>query len=149
MSKYLKASITIVLVLCWMGVIFYMSSQPATQSSELSRGVTANIIEIVERVMPDLNIQVGDIHKAVRKSAHFFVFLVLGILVINMLKICGVIGIKGIIFTLLICIMIAIADEVYQLYVPGRSGEVSDVIIDTAGALVGILIYSAFRKRRD
>lgn len=47
---------------------------------------------------------------------------------------------------LAICISYAISDEVHQLYVPGRSGEVRDVIIDTAGASLGILSYVAIRK---
>ena len=41
----------------------------------------------------------------------------------------------GIIFTLLY----AISDEIHQLFVPGRSGQVRDVLIDMAGALLGVI----------
>lgn len=47
-------------------------------------------------------------------------------------------------FALLICVLYAISDEVHQKFIPGRSGEVRDVIIDTAGASVGISVYLLF-----
>jgi VanZ family protein len=34
-------------------------------------------------------------------------------------------------------------DEVFQSFVPGRGGQVSDVFIDSAGALLGLGIYFA------
>ena len=41
----------------------------------------------------------------------------------------------GILFTLIY----AIGDEIHQLFVPGRSGQVRDVFIDMAGALLGVI----------
>lgn len=32
-------------------------------------------------------------------------------------------------------------DEFHQLFVPGRSGQITDVIIDSTGVLVGVLVY--------
>ena len=40
----------------------------------------------------------------------------------------------------------AISDEIHQLFVPGRSGQVRDVLIDSAGSLLGIIIVMAFEK---
>lgn len=40
----------------------------------------------------------------------------------------------------------AATDEFHQLFVPGRSGQVSDVILDSAGALAGLLILALVRK---
>lgn len=39
-----------------------------------------------------------------------------------------------------------ITDEIHQLFVPGRSGQVKDVIIDGAGSIVGILVYVFLNK---
>lgn len=47
---------------------------------------------------------------------------------------------------LLICIPDAISDEVHQLFIPGRAGQVRDVIIDSAGAVVGISRSLVFEK---
>lgn len=37
----------------------------------------------------------------------------------------------------------AATDEFHQLFVPGRSGQISDVILDSAGALAGVVIAAA------
>ena len=39
--------------------------------------------------------------------------------------------------------MYAISDEVHQLFVPGRSGQATDVLIDFSGSLAAILILSS------
>ena len=55
-------------------------------------------------------------------------------------------GLKVILLAFLICGLYAISDEIHQLYVQGRSGQVSDVLIDSSGALVGILSIVAIRS---
>ena len=40
----------------------------------------------------------------------------------------------------------AATDEFHQLFVPGRSGQFSDVVLDSAGALAGLLILALVRK---
>lgn len=49
----------------------------------------------------------------------------------------------------MICILYAISDEVHQLFVPGRGGQVRDVIIDSAGAIAGILGYNGLSRIRS
>lgn len=41
------------------------------------------------------------------------------------------------------CILYAASDELHQLFVPGRAGLITDVCIDSAGALLGILLFLA------
>lgn len=43
----------------------------------------------------------------------------------------------------------AATDEIHQLFVPGRSDQMSDVILDSAGAMAGILVLAAVRKIRS
>ncbi len=53
--------------------------------------------------------------------------------------------------SLLISMLYACTDEFHQHFVPGRSCEVRDALIDTAGALIGILVLGIlmhFHKRR-
>lgn len=38
-------------------------------------------------------------------------------------------------------VMYAISDEIHQLMVDGRSGNVRDVIIDSIGILIGIMVF--------
>ena len=41
-------------------------------------------------------------------------------------------------------VLYAASDEFHQLFVPGRAGRVSDVLIDSSGVLLGIAIVSLF-----
>lgn len=47
----------------------------------------------------------------------------------------------------------ALCDETIQLFVPGRSGQIADVWLDTAGCLTGalltLLIFRLCRKRPE
>ena len=127
------------LIIFWMALIFYLSHQPATESDGLSIGITEKILELIQRIVPDITLDIGRFNHIVRKNAHFFVYLVLGVLVANGLTNSS----KATVFrvALLICVLYAISDEVHQLFVPGRGGQIKDVIIDSTGSLVGILGY--------
>ncbi|PHS31770.1 MAG: hypothetical protein COA82_09845 [Alkaliphilus sp.] len=50
-------------------------------------------------------------------------------------------GYKGVLVTFVFCVLYAISDETHQIFVPGRSAQISDVLIDSVGAIVGILMY--------
>lgn len=47
----------------------------------------------------------------------------------------------------LIATAYAATDEVHQLFVPGRGGQVTDVLLDSAGALLGVWLYLAWVRR--
>ncbi|QSX05289.1 VanZ family protein [Sedimentibacter sp. zth1] len=143
-KKQVKIIISWTTVLIWMVVIFNLSSQPAHQSNKLSTGVTQVIIKTVKKVAPNTNFDIKKFNHYVRKNAHFFAYLVLGVLVMNALRRSDVFRYKF--FALLICIFYAISDELQQIFVPGRGPQVKDVFIDSAGAVVGILAYLVIMK---
>lgn len=129
-----------ILVVIWMGLIFSQSHKPATESNKLSKGVTEIIVETVEKINPDtdMDINVSRFNHILRKNAHFFSYLLLGILTLNALLSSGKDGYKCIGLAFLICLLYAASDEFHQTFIPGRGGQVKDVIIDSGGALVGI-----------
>lgn len=49
---------------------------------------------------------------------------------------------KGMLLPWLIAALYAASDEIHQLFVPGRSGQLSDVILDSAGALAGVAAFA-------
>ncbi len=134
-------SLSWIAVIFWMALIFYLSHQPAAISNELSSGITEMIVNTLDKLASQFQFNIEDLHHIVRKNAHFFAYLTLGILVLNGLRRSGVNAKQGAGIALLICILYAITDEVHQLYIPGRLGEVRDVLIDSAGASIGIIIY--------
>ncbi|MDV2684352.1 VanZ family protein [Alkalihalophilus lindianensis] len=130
-----------VCVLLWMALIFYLSHQPATESAELSSGIMERIVAVVEIVVPTIHQHLDTVHLIIRKGAHFFAYFILGILVIHALRGGRLTGYRRVLLALSICVLYAISDEVHQLFIPGRSGEVTDVLIDSAGASGGIGLY--------
>ena len=134
------------LVILWMALIFYLSHQPATESNSLSTGITERIVAIIERLTSDIYFNESKFNHIIRKNAHFFAYLILGVLVSNALKNNGIKGSKRFLIALVICILYAISDEIHQLFIPGRAGQVRDVMIDSAGAVVGISGYLVLGK---
>lgn len=51
--------------------------------------------------------------------------------------------------TLGLCAVSACADEIHQLFVPGRSGQVTDVLIDIAGAALMLCLILLVRRMRN
>lgn len=127
-------------VFLWMALIFNLSAQVADNSNELSKGITQVIAEAIEKIAPEADFDLGRLNHLIRKNAHFFCYLTLGVLVMNALKGRVVVGRRAFWMALSICVLYAASDEVHQLFVPGRGGQLKDVLLDSAGAIVGIAI---------
>jgi VanZ family protein len=135
------------IVLAWMAVIFYFSSQPAEVSNRLSTSVAEVVVRVAAYVLPiEIEVSTGIIsvdglNSFLRKLCHFTLYLILSLLVVHAVVKSGMYGFKAMLAALLFCVVTAAADEVFQSFVPGRGGQVSDVFIDSAGALLGLSIY--------
>lgn len=133
-----------ILVISWMCLIFYFSQQDSVESTNQSRGFIdkTNIIEKYDDKTDaeKEQIMIG-IDAKVRKIAHAGVFLVLGVLVCFLVKEFTLDIKKILIISFIICMFYACSDEIHQLYVPGRSGELKDIVIDSLGLLTGEMIF--------
>ena len=145
----MKKTIFAVLLVIWMGFIFSMSCENAEKSSNTS----GQTIRVVLSAVPEFEkqpeeVKVNIIEKLqfiVRKSAHFIGYMILGILASGLILYYGNIN-KKYLLAFLICVIYAISDEIHQLFVPGRAGQVRDVLIDSAGSFLGIILVMAFEK---
>ena len=111
------------LALAWMGLIFYSSDQ-----STLA----------VDGAGPEWS------ETAVRKSGHAIVFAILAVL----LRVA--IGFRGRGFwegvaVLSITAVYAASDEFHQSFTLGRSGNLTDVLIDTGGAAAALAVVATVR----
>ena len=75
----------------------------------------------------------------VRKAAHFMEYALLGALLM-----CGFMCLRfpmslRALYSFLICLAAAAADEFHQSFVSGRAGMVTDVLLDVLGGICGIL----------
>lgn len=152
--KNVKIILSYLLVFLWMGMIFYLSNQTAVDSGGLSTGVIKKILKVTGNFMSE-RFDIQHFDHLLRKNAHFFVYLILSILVLRALRLSGLGGHKALLVAFFICFLYAISDEFHQSFVAGRSGEIRDVAIDSLGSLFGILIYhytmiiGEKRKNRD
>ena len=135
----MKRKIFLVLSILWMCVIFYMSNQPAAISSAHSGGVINMIsnMPVVGTLMKYLmSINIGEF--VVRKGAHMFSYCLLAILLFMSVYEKDIK--KAIIIAFLGTFLYACSDEFHQLFIPGRSGEFRDVMIDSLGGIIGLIL---------
>ena len=123
-------------LLFWIGLIFYMSNQPGDVSSKQS-GLVLKLFQVIGI---DLNKELGELATfIVRKAAHFTEYFILYCFAILVCK--NYIDIKRArIYSLFIVLGYAITDEFHQYFIPGRSMAFKDVLIDSSGALLAMII---------
>ena len=141
MGDNLKKFINIGLLILWMIIIFVLSNDTGTASSNKSDGIASFISDIISFIDTDTLIFI------IRKLAHFTEYLILGILFLNVLKDYNVVNTKIVIITILFCFSFAISDEVHQLFIQNRSGKITDILIDTLGSSIGVLMYYLYLKK--
>ena len=124
----------ILTVLC-MALIFLQSALPASASREESGGLLA----LVQSLLPWMT------HSLLRKIAHFAEYLLLGF---SLSKAFRYARNYYLLKPLGVALFIALCDETLQLFIPGRSGQITDLWIDLAGASVGALLVWLFFKLR-
>ena len=147
----LKKIIKIILVLLCMITIFSFSSDTAEESTEKSDGLIVRISEFLvgHKLSEEERQEKIDRYVVlIRKTAHLTIYLILGFLLLSLVKEYRQVDIKAILIALLIAILYACSDEIHQLFVPGRSGELLDILIDTIGSSLGILFYYLINKWR-
>ena len=140
-----RRKIFLVLTVCWMILIFWFSSRTAELSEKDSLRVGRFAAELLVPGFEEWPFEKQDncvrvIDHAVRKTAHFTEYLVLGILLTGFFtdadKRPGIwirnAWLSGTIY--------AASDEFHQLFVAGRSGQFTDVMLDSAGVLTGVLL---------
>lgn len=142
--------ISIVLVILWMGVIFYFSNQPATVSTIQSN----KVIHILDKISEDsvLGNILHILYKSkgasfiIRKSAHMVSYAMLAVLSFIMVYAHKSHIRKSFIYGFLITFLYSITDEIHQLFIPGRAGMIQDVLIDSLGAVIGLSLITLIYK---
>lgn len=127
-GKKLFCALSWVAVIACMAVIFCLSAQKGGQSEALSDSVTTLFgLEFSSAL--------------VRKAAHCLEFMGLAALIFN--AIYRSFGYFRPYLTFALTALYAASDEIHQLFVEGRSGQLSDVLIDCVGAAAGVLLLCA------
>ncbi|MGE5472672.1 MAG: VanZ family protein [Ignavibacteriales bacterium] len=130
------------LAIIWMSIIFQFSSKPAIQSDTQSLFV----IQEINRIANNFGFKGEFLNNGwnyfIRKIAHTLEYAVLGMLLCLALSSTGIKDKKLFLYSILICLIYAVTDEIHQAFVPGRAAKVTDVLIDTFGGFIGIGLTS-------
>ncbi len=139
MKKFIKW----LLLILWLSFIFYMSNQTGGTSG----GLSDKIFYFFTNFLPELENHKGLCLFFIRKGAHVFEYFVLGILVFEVVKEYIIDLKKLIIISLLFSLFLACFDEIHQLFIDGRAGKITDVLIDSIGYIISILLL--FLKNKN
>ncbi len=147
MRKTILRIVLIILLGLTFYTIFQLSGEDATESGSRSGSLMRQIIDIFPGTKNLTNEEkekiVEDAQPIIRKIAHFSIYTVVGLLTMSLVSTYQINQKKRIGITIGIGALYAMSDEFHQYFVPGRSAELRDVLIDTSGVIIGMLIIIA------
>lgn len=81
----------------------------------------------------------------VKKGGHMAAYAILAVLW------CNALGAKKFSWWagFAIAVLYSVSDEYHQTFVPGRNGHFQDVLVDAAGALVGLIVWRVISKKNS
>ncbi len=154
----MKKFICALLLIISMGSMYYFSSQDGKTSSiqsgeatevadnifqKLRQEITLTddrLINIKDKVLNEL--RTYNKEYLVRKAAHFSIYALIGGFMMLLLYLFSKQVFFSGVISFCLTFMYAVYDEKRQLAVSGRSGNLTDVFIDSSGALTAIIILS-------
>ena len=151
LKRHAKPLISLLLIF-QMIFIFAMSSF----GSDSSNAQSSQIIQVLHQVFSNLSSRTSGLDASVltfivRKTAHFTEYAILGILFYLLYRqiLPQKNGLRLVVLAILSSFLYACTDEIHQLFVPGRSGQFTDVLVDTLGASFGctVLSFSNYLRR--
>jgi VanZ family protein len=134
-------------VLVWLGVIF-LGSTDLMSAEHTSRF----IVPFLRWLKPDISPEsLASIHFIVRKGMHLSEYAVLTLLLLRAAVCMTNLKSSTAILCLSVwvaCVLVAATDEFHQAFVQSRGASVKDIMIDSAGAILGLLIGAIFGMGR-
>lgn len=124
----------------WMIFIFIMSHTNGDSSSNQS----GFFVEIILKV---INIDHNTLTFLIRKAAHMSEYALLLFFIYYGLKKSTTYK-YTLLLSLLVTFLYACSDEFHQLFIPGRSGQLKDVLIDTIGGLFMLLVIYLWQRKK-
>lgn len=143
----------IFVLLAWCLLIFLFSSENGTESNSRSGRITEHTIGVYERVTEHKissekrKETFQNMNYLIRKTAHFTLYLILGILAYWVLLDYPKASRFLLLFSILFCGFYAITDEVHQLFT-GRTAMLFDALIDTAGGIAGVFLMNLIYRKK-
>jgi VanZ family protein len=135
-------------LLIWLGVIF-LGSTDLMSAEHTSRF----IVPFLRWLKPDISPEtLASIHFIFRKCAHVSEYAILALLLFR--AAIFMTNLKRSLVILYVsvwgaCLIVAATDEFHQTFVASRGATVTDIMIDSGGAILGLLIGASFGMTRS
>lgn len=161
MCKTLFRIISFLLLALCMTAIFAFSAENAEKSSGTSGSLISSVAGIFINDFEELtegeqNEIISGLQETVRTLAHFTIYTLLGFLASNSLVTFALKKSLKWVLPPVFCLLYAVSDEIHQYFVPGRSCQIIDIAVDTAGGVLGTALYALLiyiiiklRKRKE
>ena len=117
-------------------IVFIFSN--SMQVAAVSEGASGRVLDFMQKVLRKLGMPGAANHLTmhiIRKLAHFSEYLLEGFLFMLCLRVYTKHVLKHVSWPILGGLLTALTDETIQLFVPGRSSQVTDVWIDFSGVM--------------
>ena len=137
----MKKFLWLLLLVLFAGFIFFNSSLPAETSYKAS-GLLAQWLDSLYAAIGD-PMPVDRLEARLRKLAHFVEFAVLAMIMVNTFISWRVSNRVASGYILFLGLAVAVADEYIQLSVPGRTAQVTDIVLDFRRLPILCLISAA------
>jgi VanZ family protein len=145
MRRFLKNWLPVIV---WVGVIF-LGSTDLMSADHTSRF----IVPFLRWLKPDISAEtLASIHFIVRKCTHVGEYGILALLLLRAATLMTnykrsipilYLSVWG------VCLIVAATDEFHQTFVASRGASVRDIMIDSSGAVLGLVIASIIRMSRS
>ena len=146
MKIKIKRVIFAILIIVNCIAIFNLSAQNSETSSKTSGVFVDKVVDTIANVNNSIekDSMRDTVTFLVRKAAHFSIYTILGIFLMNEANTFIITRRKKIILCIIFGFLYALSDEFHQSFVGGRSAEIRDVCIDTCGVIFGIILVILF-----
>ncbi len=147
MKTFLRI-LSVICLISWMGLIFYLSSQTASESSAVSGGVIKMVAEKFYPEFQNLNSSekqalIESLQGIVRTLAHYCIYIGLGFFAF--LSFVSYVNLKfktRLFWMFSVSAVYSVSDEIHQNFVSGRSMQLIDVAVDCLGIITALIFCS-------
>lgn len=138
MNRHLTVALRVLFTLCTLGTVLFIFSN-SSEAGQLSGVRSAQVTALLNRGVAALGFGFTLSEALVRKLGHVAEYMLLGFFLMLTLRVYTKRILAHLHVPLFWGLSTAVCDEFYQTFIPGRAGQVRDVVIDFGGILLGTL----------
>lgn len=136
--------IVTILIIGIIATMVLLSLQNAEESNHLSKDILGHILIFFNLKINPLYVDYYNF--ILRKVAHFSLYFLLGTGVMGFLLTTPLKLKYSVTLSILFCTLFALIDELHQYILGTRNGNPLDVLLDSMGALLAIIIFGLVKK---